>query len=194
VPRFHEVRPRLGSGRIDRECRPPRPKVERLTRVELVTRERAPLLARRYFEHGDPGPITAALANVPELLETALPFLDTVYGPTSLAPRLKEIVILRVSSRCGCRYCTESHTAVAARLGFEADELGALRGELAVPARWSPRERALFAFAEAMADHPAAAVDALGTHFEGHEIVELVALASATVMLNRLATALELPF
>ena len=66
--------------------------------VELVTAERAPLLARPYYERGDPGPIAAALANVPELMEVALPFIDTVYGPTSLPPRMKEIVILAVSA------------------------------------------------------------------------------------------------
>jgi AhpD family alkylhydroperoxidase len=164
-----------------------------MARVELLTRERAPLLARPYYEAGDPGPIAAALANVPELLEVGLPFIGAVFGPTSVAPRLKEIVILAVSAANRCRYCTESHTGVARGMGFDPAELAAMRGESAAPAAWDERERALLAFSAAMSDRPAEAVELLRPHFGEPEIVELVTLASTTVMLNRFATALELP-
>lgn len=164
-----------------------------MAKVELLTRERAPLLARPFYEHGDPGPIAAALANVPELMEAALPFLGAVYGPTGVEARLKEIVVLRVSSANRCRYCTETHSGVARRMGFAPDELAALRGEAPAPGRWDAPERALLAFSEALSDRPAEAVEALRPHFGEAEIVELVTLGSVTVMLNRFATALELP-
>ena len=164
-----------------------------MAKVELLSRERAPLLARPYYEGGDPGPIAAALANVPELLEAAMPFLGAVFGPTSVAPRLKEIVVLGVSAANRCRYCTETHTGVARRMGFAADELAALRGEGPPPDRWSPRERALLDFCAALSHRPGEAVELLRPHFGEPEIVELVTLGSATVMLNRFATALELP-
>ncbi len=164
-----------------------------MAKVELITRERAPLLARRYYESGDPGPIAAALAQVPELLDAVLPFLGAVFGPTSLPPRLKEIVVLGVSAANGCRYCTETHIGVARRLGFGPDELAALRGDGPAPARWGERERTLLAFATALSDHPDGSVEPLLAHFSEPEVVELVTLASATVMLNRFATALELP-
>ena len=164
-----------------------------MARVELLTAGRAPLLARPYYESGDPGPIAAALAHVPELLEVALPLLGTLYGPTSVEGRLKEIVVLRVSSANGCRYCTETHTGVARGMGFEPDEMAALRGEAPPPERWTTTERALLAFAEALSARPEEATDPLRPHFPEHQIVELVTLASVTVMLNRFATALELP-
>jgi AhpD family alkylhydroperoxidase len=165
-----------------------------MAKVELLTAERAPLLARPYYEGGDPGPIAAALANVPELMEVALPFIGAVYGPTSLDARLKEIVVLRVSAANGCRYCTESHTRTARRMGFAPDELAALRGEGPAPERWGERERALLAFSVALSERPQAAVELLQAQFGEPEIVELVTVASATVMLNRFATALELPW
>jgi AhpD family alkylhydroperoxidase len=165
-----------------------------MAKVELVSRERAPLLARPYYESGDPGPIAAALANVPELMDVALPFISAVFGPTSLWPRLKEIVVLRVSSANGCRYCTETHTKVARRMGFDPDELAALRGEGPSPAGWGPRERALLAFSVALSERPAESVELLLPHFAQPEIVELVTLGSATILLNRFATALELPW
>jgi AhpD family alkylhydroperoxidase len=164
-----------------------------MARVELVGRDRAPLLARPYYERGQPGPIAAALANVPELMEPALTFIDAVFGPTSVAARLKEIVILRVSAANGCFYCTETHTRVARRLGFSAEELAALRGEAPPPTHWTPRELALLLFSEALSDRPQEAVELLRSHFDDAEIVELVTLGSATVLLNRFATALELP-
>ena len=58
-----------------------------MAKVELMGRERAPLLARPYYEAGDPGPIAAALAHVPELMDVALPFIATVLGPTRLPAR-----------------------------------------------------------------------------------------------------------
>ena len=164
-----------------------------MARIELVGKERAPLLARRYYERGDPGPIAAALATVPELMQPMLALIDTVFGPTTVEPRLKEIVILRVSSANGCRYCTDLHTRLARRMGFASDELSALRGEAAPPQRWSAKERALHAFSEAISTRPEAAVDVLQPLFQEAEIVELVTLASATVLLNRFATALGLP-
>jgi AhpD family alkylhydroperoxidase len=164
-----------------------------MARVELLTRERAPLLARPHYEHGYPGPIAAALANVPELLEVAQPFIGTVFGPTSVPGRLKEIVILGASAANRCRYCTETHTGVARGLGFAPDELAAMRGEAPPPEIWDARERALLAFAQALSDRPDAAVGLLRPHFSDPEIVELVTLGAATIMLNRFATALELP-
>ncbi len=164
-----------------------------MAKVELVSAERAPLLARAHYERGDPGPIAAALANVPELMDVALPFIGAVYGPTSVDPRGKEIVVLRVSSANGCRYCTETHTGVARRMGFAPDEVAALRGEAPPPNRWDAAERALLAFSEALSDRPDEAVELLRPHFAEPAIVELVVLGSTTVMLNRFATALELP-
>jgi AhpD family alkylhydroperoxidase len=164
-----------------------------VARVELLTAETAPLLARPYFQSGDPGPIAAALAQVPELLETAMPLLGTVYGTTSVDSRLKEIVILRTSAANGCRYCTESHTAVARRLGFDEEEIAALRCEGPIPERWTGKQRALVAFSDALSHHPAQAAGCLRPLFTDAAIVELVTLGSVTVMLNRFATALELP-
>src|SRR5437016_12156012 len=136
-----------------------------MAKVGLVGKDQAPLLARPYYESGDPGPIAAALAHVPELMEVALPFIGAVLGPTSLEPRLKEIVILRVSSANGCRYCTESHTRVARRLGFGPDELASLRGEAPCPAHWSPTERALFSFSEVLSTRPEGAIERVRPHF-----------------------------
>lgn len=164
-----------------------------MAKVELLTAERAPLLARPFYERGDPGPIASALAQVPELMDSALPFMAAVFGPTSVEARLKEIVVLRVSAANGCRYCTETHTAVARRMHFDVAEVAALRGEALPPESFARVERALIAFSEALSARPEEAVELLRPYFSDAQIVELVTLGAATTMLNRFATALELP-
>jgi AhpD family alkylhydroperoxidase len=165
-----------------------------MAKVELLDADQAPLLARPNYRGGDPGPLVAALAQVPELLEVAIPFLNMVLGPSSIPARTKELVILRTSARLGCRFCVQTHTVVALDAGLSTDEVRALRDEAPIdPAFASPAERDLLAWVDGVAgpgdagrtDPPAALAD--------HEVVELTMLVGATMMLNRFCTALALP-
>ena len=161
--------------------------------VDLIASEQAPLLARAYFSDSEPSPIAAALAHVPEFLVAAMPFIDAVYGPSSLPERLKEIVVLRASVRNECRYCVNSHTAVAWDSGLTRSEVAHLRGEAPLPGSFDAAERAVTAFADALCDRPAEAAAHLRPHFSDHEIVELTVVGATTIMLNKFATALALP-
>ncbi len=163
----------------------------------LIRPDQAPLMARPYFAGGDPGPIVAALAQVPELLDVAMPFLATVLGPSGIDWRTKEIVIVRTSALAGCRYCVQAHTVVALDAGLRRDEVRALRAEVAVAAAFTDRrELALLAWVDLVAgsgpvtDEARAAVRSV---WADHEVVELTALVGATLLLNRFATALALP-
>lgn len=156
----------------------------------------APLTARKYYENGDPGPLIAALATVPELLEVCLPFLSAVLNPSSLDARTKEIVIVRTSVLLDCDYCVNSHSVVALDSGLTIDDVRGLRGEGAVvPA--DDRESALLDWVDAVAGGRGAVDDAvaaqLGRCFAEHEAVEITLLVGVTMMLNRFCTALELP-
>jgi AhpD family alkylhydroperoxidase len=168
-----------------------------MTRIELVSAEQAPLLARPYFADGDPGPIAAALALVPELLDVAMPFVGAALGQGALDPRTRELVILRTSAVAGCRYCVDTHTVVGRDLGLAVDEVRALRGEIELAAAFpGDRERAVLAWTDAVAGRAPIADgvhEALRRHLADHEIVELTVLAAATLLLNRFSTALELP-
>lgn len=164
-----------------------------MSAVTLVTADQAPLLARRFYAGGDPGPIVSALAQVPELLEVAAPFFGAVLGPTALPPRLKEVVVLRTSVVAGCRFCVDTHTVVAWDSGLSPDEVAWLRDEGPVPSTVSPLERAAAGFSELMWTRPTAAVEALQPHLEDHGIVEMTLLCTTTMLLNRLCTALALP-
>lgn len=166
-------------------------------RVALITAAEAPLLAQPYFADGDPGPIVAALAQVPEMLEVTAPFLGVVLGPSALDMRTKEVVILRTSARASCRYCVEAHTVVALDFGLSDSEVRALRGELAVEEAFPAEEdQAVIAWCDALAGTgsvDAACRDRLRQGRPDHAVVELTLLATTTLLLNRFCTALELP-
>lgn len=167
-------------------------------RVELMTQANAPLLARPYFADGEPDPITAALAQVPELLDVTLPFLGAILGPSFVSLRAKEIVILRTSALLECEYCVGAHTVAAGDAGLTSDELRGLRGEAGWTAAFAdPGEQALLRWIDALG-LGRGSVDAdlattLRLHFSDAEVIELTLLVGATMMLNRLCTALELP-
>lgn len=163
--------------------------------VPLVGADQAPLLARPYYEAGDPGPVVAALAHVPELLDACLPFLGVVFGPTALPARTKELVILRTSAVLSCRYCVETHSVAALDAGLTPDEVRSLRGDGGGFS--DPAEAVLLAWVDAVAAGTGP-VDpdlrsALARHFEDADVVEITLLVGVTLMLNRFCTALELP-
>jgi AhpD family alkylhydroperoxidase len=165
--------------------------------ITLVEARQAPLLARPYYAAGDPGPIVAALAQVPEMLAVTMPFLGAVLGPSALPARTKELVILRTSSRTGCRYCVENHTVAARDVGLSIAEVRSLRGEMDVEAAFPDEaDRAVLDWCDAIvgtgAVDPAPRVRLLSC-FAEHEVVELTLLAASTLLLNRFCTALELP-
>ncbi len=167
--------------------------------VPLIGVEQAPILARPFYpDDGPPSPLTASLAHVPEVLEVTLPFVGRVLGPTAIDARTKEIVILRCSSLMECRYCVETHTAVALDCGLSPEEVRALRGEEEAAAVFTnPDELALIAWVDGVALGRGAAPDevtARAREAMGHpELVELTLVAGATLMLNRYCSALGLP-
>lgn len=169
-----------------------------MTGIHLVDSAQAPLLARPYYEAGHPGPIVAALAHVPELLEACMPFLGAVFGPTALPARTKELVILRTSARLRCRYCVEAHSVVALDNGLSPAEVRALRsGGPLTDAFARQAELALLEWVDAVAGGTGP-VDpvrraALGPHFADAEVVEVTLLVGVTLMLNRFCSALDLP-
>lgn len=170
-----------------------------MARVNLVAdAKQAATEIQHFFAEGDPGPIPGSLALVPDLMAAALPFMARTLGPSAIAHRTKEVVILRASHKLRCRYCTDTHTAVALGVGLSKNEVAALRGERSIDDAFpSPATQALIAWTDAIADGsapiPEARLDLLSQHFTQPEVVELTLVATATIMLNRYATALDLP-
>jgi AhpD family alkylhydroperoxidase len=166
--------------------------------VSLVERDQAPLLAAPYYRDAGTSPIVTSLAHVPEALDVTLPFVSVVLGPSAIDGRTKELVIVRTSALLECRYCVQTHSAVALDHGVTAAEIGALRSTASrEPIVADDAERALLAWVDAVAAGRGAVADELAEALQAHwteaEIVELTLLCAATVMLNRYCSALRLP-
>lgn len=168
-----------------------------MSRVELVTADRAPLLAARYFAGGDPGPITSSLALVPEMLDVALPFLSRILAPSSIDLRTKELVIVRTSALQHCEDCTLTHAAVALEAGISASEVVALCDGTRPTPSAGEREAAILGWTDAVATGPGRVSEQTALRVRAvaadHEVVELTLLIGATLLLNRYCTALALP-
>ncbi len=165
--------------------------------VALFNGESAPETTRPFFAGGDPGPIASSLAHVPQMMQKALPFIGVTFGPSGIDSRTKEIAILRASALQKCRYCVNTHSFVARNTGLSKDEVLALRNAGAAKAFTSEREKALIRWTDAVAlgpqDIQRDLQEEMKQHFKEAEVVELTMLIGATVMLNRYATALDLP-
>ena len=169
-----------------------------MARVELLEASNAPITAQAYFAGGDPGPIVAALATVPELLAPTLGFVGAALGDGAAATRHKEFAILRTSVLQGCRYCIHAHTAVSLDVGLTVEEIRALRGELEVESTFPDvAERVLLTWIDAMAGATGPVPDdvwfAASEQWPAHVLVELAVTIGATILLNRFATGFELP-
>jgi AhpD family alkylhydroperoxidase len=68
--------------------------------------------------------IWRALATHPEHLELCWTRLKAIMQPGKVDLLTKEIVALAVSVTNSCRYCVNSHTAAAMKLGLDTERLG----------------------------------------------------------------------
>lgn len=167
-------------------------------RLPLITADQAPLTAARHWDRGDPGPIVAAFAHVPELLEAALPFIGQALNGSIAQRRTAEMVIVRASAVLGCSYCTLTHSAIALDADISPQEVRALCEPSppafeAFPDEW---ERALLAWVDEVAagrgDVPDEVARDLAAHVDDALLVELTAMVGCTIFLNRFCTTLRL--
>ncbi len=167
--------------------------------IDLITASSSPLLLRDLYRDGDPGPIVGALAQVPELCEVTLPFVGAALGPSAVSFRHKEIAILRTSANLACRFCIDAHTVVAFESGLDQREVRALRDcpDPTTDVFTDPVEAALIRWIDAVSTGTGAIDGAVSEEARSllgdHRLVDLTVTVGATMLLNRLATGLQLP-
>lgn len=169
-----------------------------MSRLDLLDASTAPISAASYFDGDDPGPIVAALANVPELLGPTLAFVGAALGNGAVSMRHKEFAILRTSTLQGCNYCIRAHTTVALDVGLSPEEVRALRGEIAIEDAFiDDADLRLIHWIDAMGGATGPVSDEVWDDarksFADHLLVELSATIGATLFLNRFATGFQLP-
>lgn len=149
---------------------------------------------------GRPG-IEALLAARPDTAGPLLMLADILLRPpaeSSFSPAERELVAAVVSTRNGCRFCSQSHAAVARLLwGEQSDVVNSILLD-ADTSPITPRLRALLSIADAVAvggqqvsaELVAGARDAGATDEEVHDTV---LIAAAFCMFNRYVDGLATP-
>jgi 4-carboxymuconolactone decarboxylase len=92
-----------------------------LPRPESAWSDADRALIAAYSREESPGNDIRTLLNDPELLRGVMPFVNYVSGESTLAPRHREILILRTAWLCRNEYVWAHHAAAAKRTGLGAD-------------------------------------------------------------------------
>ena len=165
--------------------------------IHHLSKEEAPILSKPFYGNGSASPLTKTLAHVPTLLQQTMPFISRALGSSAIDFRTKEIVILRTSVRQRCVFCVNTHTSVALRASLSEEEIVHLRETDDAASHFSSKkDQAIVRWTDAMSGDTITISSQLREEIKNYcseaEIVELSMLVSATVMLNRYCTALEL--
>ena len=116
---------------------------------------------------------------------------------TTLDAGVRELVILRVSLLNGADYQVRIHGGpeYAVKAGLSEEEVAALADWQAKPAVFTPLQRAVLAYVDAMTqtiEVPDGIYNEFARHFNAQQILELTVLAGAYNMHTRVARALRL--
>jgi 4-carboxymuconolactone decarboxylase len=118
-------------------------------------------------------------AHAPSVGAATLRLVLALLTETTLDPKLRELVILRVSQRCEGEYAWVQHAAIAKTVGVSDAQIAALeRGEIALDL-FAVRERVTFAFADKLVDRAFVTEDtfaAMQRMFSPRELLELLLL------------------
>jgi 4-carboxymuconolactone decarboxylase len=140
------------------------------------------------------------LLHSPEFADGWNAMLGAVRGASTLPPDVRELAILRVAARNGADYEWAAHAPLARQAGLGDEQIAAIAaiavdgsggsgGSTLSPAQW-----AALAYADAMTMHvavPEEIFQAVRTHFDDRQIVELTVTVATYNMVSRVLVALE---
>ncbi len=161
------------------------------TRPELAVLE-----ARIAAARGRISPLYQVLLNSPAVVEGWEAMLTAIRQKTSLAPRLRELIILRVATLNNAPYEFEAHVPHALAGGMPQAVIDVLRGnpEPDQVQGLEPGEAEVLALTDAMTrdiEVPDAVFAPLRARYDDAQLVELAATVGAYNMVSRFLVALR---
>ena len=170
-----------------------------MARVSLVDESGHPELAELIatIKSGRRGTllnIYKLLLQSPPLAASWLDHMSAVRWQTTLAGRIREIVVIRIARLHRCAYVLQQHVPeLAVAEGLTLAECDALADWRAAKL-FSESERATLAYADALVAGPTVPDDVfepLRRHWDERELVELTVLIGSYIMHNRVFNALK---
>ena len=170
------------------------PKISRLTRNQ-VTPEAGEIYDRYMRQRGNVPNMFRTVAHRSEIFQTMIAHFEAILNTGTLPLKLKELVIVRTSQLNRCEYCLASHSRIAAKLGWSADQLEHL-AEYESRTDFTDAEKSALWLAEKMTLNERGLSDeelaALREHYSEGEIVELMAAIGLFNYFNRFNNLLEM--
>ncbi len=157
-----------------------------MTRIDLPTRESLPEdLKDRWDRTARRGPVLniqrVFLAN-PDIRLDAF----GVWKASGLEPRSREIVILRAAFKKQSRYEWHQHVRIASGEGLSDDDIKAV-AHWENSSAFSPAERVLLAYVDALAESPRPSDEAFAAFAEGRSRAEIVGVTFLITLYFQLA-------
>ncbi|WP_010521978.1 carboxymuconolactone decarboxylase family protein [Aquimarina agarivorans] len=132
--------------------------------------------------------------NAPVALQGIFPAMQYILGNGELNRKLKEMIMIAISSNNECNYCQTAHQAFCTTLGGTQEQIELLTAQQTLNGSGSLKESEAVDFAVRLAKEPNSAneedfkkLGALG--FTTTEIMELIAMSGMAVFYNHLADA-----
>ena len=167
-----------------------------MARVPYANREQLSELIRQ-SGFPDGVPISNAFrmfARAPSVGAATLRLVLALLTETTLEPKLRELVILRVSQRCKGEYAWVQHIAIAKTVGVSDAQIAALERSGIPLDLFNVRERITFAFADEVVDRACTSEDtfvAMHRMFSPRELLELLLLIGYFRMICGVMTSLD---
>lgn len=134
------------------------------------------------------------LLHSPKVCMTWFDYIGAIRWGTSLTPRLRELVTVRIAQAANYAYALQQHVpTIAVSDGVSLEECEALK-DWRSSKFFSEAERAALAYVDAIRDGsgvPDDVFNAVRKHYSEREVVELTVLTSVYIMHNRIFTALK---
>jgi len=135
--------------------------------------------------------------DAPESLAGIFPVMKHILASGKLDRKLKEMIMLAISSLKQCNYCAAAHQGFAKMMGVSDEAIATLKANSSLTTEGSEKDKAAIDFAVQLAENSNSNTSEKVDHlksvgFNKEEILEIIAMSGMSVFYNHLADATKI--
>lgn len=170
-----------------------------MSRVELLNKDKAQPQAREVFEKMEANGaevinLYRGLAHSPQVMLNLIRLGNALLTRAKLAPRLRELTILRIARITGCEYEWSQHYTMALEVGITEEQAERI-GDWQTAGCFSDEDRAVLQFVDEVANNVAvtdATFEEVRKYLDEQEIVDLTMSVGHWGTVARFTVALQI--